>query len=100
MTGVSRAAAIGRPLAQVFRVLDTATHQPARSALLHCLALRVATRDSGAALLLRHDGEKVLVRQWAASFVDSHGAIAGGVLLFNLEGANLEIPLLASLHAA
>lgn len=99
MTGVTRADATGIPLAQIFRVLDMRTGTPIHNALLHCLALRVATRSSGNAIMMARNGEKAPVQQWAASFVDSTGAIAGGVLLFNHEDANLEIPLLANLQA-
>lgn len=95
MTGRRRTDAIGTPIAQVFRTEDRAT-----SALPRCLGQRVAARDSGAAVLLAHDGGKLSVQQWAASFVDQNGAVAGGVLLFNHDGARLEVPLLSSLHAA
>ncbi|MGH8728064.1 MAG: PAS domain-containing protein [Burkholderiales bacterium] len=100
MTGMSRIEAFGRPLGQVFHALHPENSGPVHNALARCLAQRVPTRVSARVQLVQPDGRKILVQQWAASFVDGEGKVTGGVLLFNHAGASLEIPLLASLHAA
>lgn len=83
LTGFSRAEAIGRPLSEIFRVVDANTRKPtadpARRAILSdsIVALEVN------ALLVARDGVELAIEDSAAPIHNRHGVVVGAVIVFH-----------------
>ncbi len=83
MTGWPWQDASGRPLAEVFNVIDGATRQPVRS-----LAQQAVQQDEIVSLdvhsvLIRRDGYEAGIEDSAAPIHDRHGRVVGAVLVFH-----------------
>jgi len=83
MTGWPWQDAAGRPLAEVFRVIDGATRQPVRN-----LAKLAVQQDAIVSLdihsvLVRRDGYEAGIEDSAAPIHDRHGRVIGAVLVFH-----------------
>ena len=83
MTGWPWQDAAGRPLAEVFRVIDGATRQPVRN-----LAKLAVQQDAIVSLdihsvLVRRDGYEAGIEDSAAPIHDRHGRVVGAVLVFH-----------------
>jgi PAS domain S-box-containing protein len=79
LTGWSQAEATGRPLGEVFRIVDERTREP--------LLARVMRLDSAAgvashSVLVRKDGADLIIADSGAPIRDQTGATAGIVLVF------------------
>src|SRR6185369_17044286 len=89
----------GRPLADIYRIVDEASGQPRPSPLERCLAEGAVVVLPGHSLLLRRDGQEFAVRDSAAPVRDRGGAITGAVLVFQditqLRGLEQEMLYLA-----
>jgi diguanylate cyclase (GGDEF)-like protein/PAS domain S-box-containing protein len=81
LTGCTQAEALGRPLAEVYHVVDEITGQPRTNPVERCLAEGEVVVHTGHSLLLRKDGEQFAVRDSAAPVRDRSGAISGAVLV-------------------
>jgi PAS domain S-box-containing protein len=83
LTGWSEEQALGRPLGEVFRIIDEETREPAED-----IAGRVL-REGRAVILANHtalvarDGREIPIEDSAAPIRDSAGSIAGVVLVFH-----------------
>ncbi|MES2354782.1 MAG: EAL domain-containing protein [Pseudomonadota bacterium] len=81
-TGWTHAEAIGRPLDEIFRIIDEDTHAPAIAPL--ALAIRenapVSLQVNG--VLIRRDGMESAIEASAAPIHDLEGTIAGGVMIY------------------
>ncbi len=83
LTGWPLAEAKGRPLAEILRLVDESTKQPAESPLRRALAeARVVSFESNTALL-RRDETVVAIEDSAAPIRDDSGKVIGGVLVFH-----------------
>ncbi len=93
LTGWPGETAAGRPLHEVFYILHEKTGQPLKSPHNTVLA-RKEMPDT--ALLLSRDGRRHVIAQSASPIKDSHGTIAGMVLVFRdiSEGRKMEEELL------
>jgi diguanylate cyclase (GGDEF)-like protein/PAS domain S-box-containing protein len=100
LTGWPSERALGRPVAEVFRVVDETTRQALLDPLQHCLTEGRIVESPGHALLLSEDGKEYSVRDTAAPIRDRHGNLLGAVLVFKdvtqLRGMEREMIYLAS----
>jgi diguanylate cyclase (GGDEF)-like protein/PAS domain S-box-containing protein len=78
MTGWSRAEAAGRPLEEVFRVLDGASRETARNPV----DVPVHPEKAANRVLIRRDGFEVAIEDSAAPIHDRHGRVTGAVMVF------------------
>jgi len=82
LTGWSAAQARGRPIWEVFRVVDESTRKSVDDPALKALRERTVTRlESGAMLLTRNDKE-LPVEHSGAPIIGYDGTLAGAVLVF------------------
>ncbi|HEV8241323.1 MAG TPA: EAL domain-containing protein [Thermoanaerobaculia bacterium] len=81
LTGLRSEEALGRPLGEVYHVVDELTGQPRPNPVERCLAEGDVVVLAGQSLLLRPDGEQFAVRDSAAPVRDRGGAISGAVLV-------------------
>jgi diguanylate cyclase (GGDEF)-like protein/PAS domain S-box-containing protein len=100
LTGWRAEAAIGRTVAEVFRVVDEITRQPLADPVARCLEEKRVVESPGHALLLSLDGKEYSVRDSVAPIYDRAGAALGAVLVFKdvteLRGMEREMVYLAS----
>lgn len=82
MTGWSHEDAVGRPLAEVFNIIDGTTREaavnPAQRAIEENRTVGLAMN----CVLIRRDGVEVPIEDSAAPIYDRHGRIAGAVIVF------------------
>jgi diguanylate cyclase (GGDEF)-like protein/PAS domain S-box-containing protein len=100
LTGCPSERALGRPVAEVFRVVDEVTRQALPDPLERCLSEGRIVESPGHALLLSEDGKEYSVRDTAAPIRDRHGNLLGAVVVFKdvtqLRGMEREMIYLAS----
>ncbi len=82
LTGWTAAEARGRPIWQVFRVIDEATRKSVDDPALKALREREVTRLESGALLLTRDDKELPVEHSGAPIVGYDGTLAGAVLVF------------------
>jgi diguanylate cyclase (GGDEF)-like protein/PAS domain S-box-containing protein len=90
MTGWTREAAAGRPLADVFRIIDGATREPARNPLNLAMQLNKSVGLTANCVLVRRDGREREIEDSAAPIHDRDGHLTGAVIVFRDVGAALE----------
>jgi PAS domain S-box-containing protein len=82
LTGWTQAEAVGRPLPDVFHVVNEWTRQPAENPALQALREGVVVALASHTLLIARDGTERLINDSAASMLDAAGAPIGAVLVF------------------
>lgn len=82
MTGWAGKSAAGRPLADVYRVIDEATRKPLADPLGVCLGQRRVVELPGSSLLVRRDGREFAIQDSASPIVTADGRLTGAVLVF------------------
>ncbi|MGH6748877.1 MAG: sensor histidine kinase [Methyloceanibacter sp.] len=82
MTGWSVAEARGRPIWEVFRVVDANTRKPVDDPALKALRERAVTRLESGALLVTRDEREIPVEHSGAPILGFDGSLAGAVLIF------------------
>ena len=83
MTGWSREEALGKPLAEVFKIIDGTTRAVAVNPAHHAI---VEDRTVGLAadcVLVRRDGSESLIEDSAAPIHDRNGHVSGAVIVFH-----------------
>ena len=99
LTGWSAAEAMGRPVAEVFQVVDEAGHAPLFDPVERCLREERVVELPGYSLLLRRDGVEFSIRDSVAPLCDPEGRATGAVLVFKdvteLRGMERETSFLA-----
>jgi len=90
MTGWSLDAAAGRPLEDVFHIIDGATRQPARNPMSLAVELNKAVGLTANCVLVRRDGHECEIEDSAAPIHDKDGRLTGAVIVFRDVGAALE----------
>jgi len=83
MTGWSREEAAGRPLTEVFHIVDHITRQPARNPAKMALAENKTVSMAAGVVLIRRDGSEVGIEDSAAPIHDRDGKVSGAVLVFH-----------------
>jgi diguanylate cyclase (GGDEF)-like protein/PAS domain S-box-containing protein len=82
MTGWRREEAYGRPLGDVFQVINKADREPARNPLLFALQQDRTVSLTTNCLLVRRDGLESAIEDSAAPIRDRDGRVVGAVLVF------------------
>ena len=82
LTGWNAADARGRPIWEVFRVIDEATRKSVDDPALKALREREVTRLESGALLITRDDRELPVEHSGAPIVGYDGTLAGAVLVF------------------
>ena len=82
LTGWTMASMRGRPIWEVFHVVDEATREPIDDPALKALRQRRVTRLESGALLLTRDNQELPVEHSGAPIVGADGTLAGAVLIF------------------
>jgi diguanylate cyclase (GGDEF)-like protein/PAS domain S-box-containing protein len=83
MTGWPRAEAIGRPLAEVFRIIDGGTRQTARDPMDMAVKLNKTVGLTPNCVLIRRDGYEAAIEDSAAPIHDRSGRVIGAVIVFH-----------------
>jgi diguanylate cyclase (GGDEF)-like protein/PAS domain S-box-containing protein len=82
LTGWTSLEACGKPVGQVFNVMDEATGKPLANPVERCLQEEDVVELAGYSLLTRRDGRDFAIRDSAAPIRDRLGRVAGCVLVF------------------
>ena len=81
MTGWSYQDAIGRPLTDVFQVLDATTREPVPSLMEIAIAQDKTVRQTSNCILIRRDGSEIQVDDPVSPIHDREGQAAGAVIV-------------------
>jgi PAS domain S-box-containing protein len=82
LTGWPPAEAIGRPLAEVFRIINEQTRQPVENPAAKVLRLGTVVGLANHTALLARDGREMPIDDCGAPIIDERGRTAGVVLVF------------------
>jgi PAS domain S-box-containing protein len=82
LTGWTVAEARGRPIWEVFRVVDEGSRKPIDDPALKALRERQMTRLESGALLMTRDDKELPIEDSGAPILGSDGSLAGAVLIF------------------
>ena len=83
MTGWQREEATGKPLAEVFRIVDGATRRTARDPMEMAVAQNKTVGLTVNCILIRRDGFESAIEDSAAPIHDRAGHIVGAVIVFH-----------------
>jgi diguanylate cyclase (GGDEF)-like protein/PAS domain S-box-containing protein len=83
MTGWLRAEAIGKPLAEVFRIIDGGTRQTARDPMEMAVEQNATVGLTINCVLIRRDGYESAIEDSAAPIHDRSGRVTGAVIVFH-----------------
>jgi diguanylate cyclase (GGDEF)-like protein/PAS domain S-box-containing protein len=83
MTGWPREEAIGKPLAEVFRIIDGSTRKTARDPMEMAVAQNRTVGLTVNCVLIRRDGFESAVEDSAAPIHDRAGRVTGAVIVFH-----------------
>ncbi len=87
MTGWSWKEAMGRPLAEVFHIIDGATREIAPNPMTRAVRLNKTVSLTPNCILVRRDGSESAIEDSAAPIHDRGGRISGAVIVFRDVGA-------------
>jgi diguanylate cyclase (GGDEF)-like protein/PAS domain S-box-containing protein len=83
MTGWSWKEARGRPLAEVFQIIDGATHKPSPNPMELAIRENRAVGLAANCILIRRDGYESAIEDSAAPIHDLDGKVTGAVIVFH-----------------
>ncbi len=83
MTGWSREEASGRPVAEIFRIIDGETRQPISSPTLQAVTQNKTVGLALNCILVRRDGRESAIEDSTAPIHDRDGHAAGAVIVFH-----------------
>src|SRR5258705_2621530 len=83
MTGWPREEAIGKPLAEVFQIIDGATRKPARDPMEMAVAQNRTVGLTVDCVLIRRDAFESAIEDSAAPIHDRAGRVIGAVIVFH-----------------
>ena len=83
MTGWSRQEATGRPFAEVFRIIDGVTRQPASNPMALAVRENQTVGLTENCVLIRRDGSESAIEDSAAPIHDRGGRVTGAVIVFH-----------------
>ena len=83
MTGWSRQDASGRPLSEVFKIIDGVTREPARNPLDLAIQQNKTVELTANCILTRRDGYEIAIEDSAAPIHDRENRVTGGVIVFH-----------------
>jgi diguanylate cyclase (GGDEF)-like protein/PAS domain S-box-containing protein len=83
MTGWPSQEAVGRPLAEVFQIIDATTREPARNPMDRAMQLDTIVGLTPNCLLIRRDGLEMAIEDSASPIHDRGGQVIGAVMVFH-----------------
>jgi diguanylate cyclase (GGDEF)-like protein/PAS domain S-box-containing protein len=83
MTGWPGQEAVGRPLAEVFQIIDATTREPARNPMDRAMQLDKIVGLTPNCLLIRRDGLEMAIEDSASPIHDRGGQVIGAVMVFH-----------------
>ena len=83
MTGWSRAEALGKPLTEIFRILNYETRLPVENPVVACLATGEPSKLAPDTILIARDGTRYGIDDSAAPIRGGRGEMLGAVLVFH-----------------
>jgi diguanylate cyclase (GGDEF)-like protein/PAS domain S-box-containing protein len=83
LTGWSQEEAAGRPLSEVFRVIDSTTRKPVQNPMLLAIRQNKAVGFTPNCILVRRDGSEAAIEDSAAPIHDRRGHVTGAVMVFH-----------------
>ena len=83
LTGWSHEDATGRPLLDVFRIIDSVTRQPAPNPMMAAIAENKTVSLNPNCSLVRRDGHESAIEDSAAPIHDRSGQVTGAVMVFH-----------------
>jgi diguanylate cyclase (GGDEF)-like protein/PAS domain S-box-containing protein len=83
MTGWSREEALGRPLSEVFRIVDGKTREPVENPARHALDEDRTVGLAANCVLIRRDGFESAIEDSAAPIHNRDGQVTGAVIVFH-----------------
>jgi diguanylate cyclase (GGDEF)-like protein/PAS domain S-box-containing protein len=83
MTGWRREEAIGKPLPEVFRIVDAPTYKTARDPMAMAVEQNKTVGLTGNCVLIRRDGFESAIEDSAAPIHDRAGRVIGAVIVFH-----------------
>lgn len=83
MTGVSWQQAAGRPLSEVFQIIDSATREPAPDPMQMAITQNRNVAFTANCVLVHRDGSETAIEDSAAPIHDRAGHVTGAVIVFH-----------------
>jgi diguanylate cyclase (GGDEF)-like protein/PAS domain S-box-containing protein len=83
MTGWSRLEAGGRPIAEVFQVVDASTREVVENPMVLAIRINKTVALTPNCVLIRRDGFEAAIEDSAAPIHDRRGQVSGGVMVFH-----------------
>jgi len=83
LTGWSTAEAKGKPLDEIFVLVNELTQEPVQNPLQQAMATKTIIPLANHSALIRRDGKHIPIEDNAAPILDQHGEVLGGVLVFH-----------------
>lgn len=83
LTGWSQREAVGRPFVDLFRIIDSVTHDVARNPMAAAVQLNKIVALTPNCVLIRRDGVESPIEDSAAPIHDRYGQITGAVMVFH-----------------
>ena len=83
MTGWPRQEALGRPLVEVFQIIDATTREPARNPMDQAIQLERLVGLTPNCVLVGRDGLETPIEDSASPIHDRGGKVIGAVIVFN-----------------
>jgi diguanylate cyclase (GGDEF)-like protein/PAS domain S-box-containing protein len=83
LTGWSREEAAGRPVADVFRIIDVTTRRPAKDPILLSIQQDKAVQLALNCVLVGRNGVETAIEDTTAPIHDRHGQVTGAVMVFH-----------------
>ncbi len=83
MTGWSRQAALGRPLAEIFRIIDGGTREVGKNPALRAIKEDMTVDLAVDCVLIRRDGIEFPIEDSAAPIHNRQGQVMGAVIVFH-----------------
>ncbi|HTN34439.1 MAG TPA: diguanylate cyclase [Marinobacter sp.] len=82
LTGFNRKEAVGRPLNEIFNVVDAKTHKPITDPARRAIETASIVALEANALLITKEGGRLAIEDSAAPIHNRHGVIIGAVIVF------------------
>ena len=83
LTGWTTLEAVGRPLEQVFQIVNEKTSTPVENPIVRCLREGRIVGLANHTVLIHREGQRVAIEDSAAPIRDRQAAVIGGVLVFH-----------------
>lgn len=83
MTGWSEADALGKPISEVFHIVNGASREPASDPARRAIEENRIVGLAMGSILIRHDGSEMAIEDSAAPIHDREGKVTGAVIVFH-----------------